>query len=117
IVRYNRYYLGDKPQYLDDPAGEFWFDKKGAGGRLYLRPPGDGDPNTMHLEAAQRQNLIDSTAMSHVAITGLTFRFSNPYWRLEGVPYIDGPNLDTACVHLLGSAKDVRIANCRFDHV
>ena len=45
-------YLEDKPQYLDSP-GEFWFDKKGEGGRLYLRLPGDQDPNTAHVEVAQ----------------------------------------------------------------
>ncbi len=44
IIRGCRYYLEDKPQYLDSP-GEFWFDKKGDGGRLYLRLPGDQDPN------------------------------------------------------------------------
>lgn len=53
IVRYNRYYLEDKPQYLDDPEGEFWFDKRGEGGRLYLRLPGDADPNSVHIEAAR----------------------------------------------------------------
>ena len=39
IMRNMRYYLEDKPQYLDDPEGEFWFEKKGEGGRLYLRLP------------------------------------------------------------------------------
>jgi hypothetical protein len=29
IFRGMRYYLEDKPQYLDDPNGEFWFDKRG----------------------------------------------------------------------------------------
>ncbi len=28
IMRNMRYYLEDKPQYLDDPDGEFWFEKK-----------------------------------------------------------------------------------------
>ena len=35
-MRNMRYYLEDKPQYLDDPEGEYWFEKKGNGGRLYL---------------------------------------------------------------------------------
>ncbi len=34
IMRNMRYYLEDKPHYLDDPDGEYWFEKKGAG-----RPP------------------------------------------------------------------------------
>ncbi len=45
IVAHHRYYLEDKPQYLDDPDGEFWFDKKGNGGRLYVILPGGTDPN------------------------------------------------------------------------
>ena len=51
IFRGMRYYLEDKPQYLDDPNGEFWFDRKGQGGTLYVRLPGDVDPNGVHLEA------------------------------------------------------------------
>ena len=43
LITRNRYYLEDKPHYLDEP-GEFWFEKKGAGGRLHLRLPGDRDP-------------------------------------------------------------------------
>ena len=59
IIRGCRFYLEDKPQYLDSP-GEFWFDKKGNGGRLYLRLPGDQDPNTARVEVAKRIHMIDS---------------------------------------------------------
>ena len=84
IVRFNRYYLEDKPHYLDDPQGEFWFDRKGGGGRLYLRLPGGADPNDVRIEAARRNSLIDSAGMSHVYISALAFRFTNPHWRLDG---------------------------------
>ncbi len=84
IIRGCQYYLEDKPQYLDSP-GEFWFDKKGNGGRLYLRLPGDQDPNTAHVEVARRIHMIDSRAMSHVHVRGLTFRFANVYWNLVAV--------------------------------
>src|ERR1039458_712052 len=57
ITRNMRYYLEDKPQYLDDPEGEYWFEKKGAGGRLYLRPPGGIDPNAAQIEAVAGINL------------------------------------------------------------
>ncbi len=117
IVRYNRYFLEDKPHYLDDPEGEFWFDRKGAGGRLYIRLPGGADPNTVQVEAARHSMLIDSTGLSHVEISGLTFRFTNPYWRLEGVPYHHGPNLDTACIRLLGASTGLVVRNCTFEHV
>ncbi|MFW6153905.1 MAG: LamG-like jellyroll fold domain-containing protein [Planctomycetota bacterium] len=117
IVRYNRYFLEDKPHYLDDPNGEFWFDRKGAGGRLYLRLPDGADPNTAHVEAARHSTLIDATALNHVEISGLTFRFTNVFWRLDGVPYTHGDDLDTACIRVLGSATGLQVSNCRFEHV
>ena len=117
IVKFCRYFLEDKPQYLDDPEGEFWFDKKGQGGRLYLRLPDGVDPASTAIEAARHLNLIDSDGLSHVHVTGLTFRFTNVYWKLDGVPYNDGKALDTACIRLYGPGKDIRVANCRFEHV
>ena len=117
IIRFNRYFLEDKPHYLDDPDGEFWFDRKGPGGRLYLRLPKGADPNATHVEAARHQNLIDSTGLSRVEISGLTFRFTNLFWRLDGVPYTHGTNLDTACIRVLGSSTGLRISHCLFEHV
>jgi hypothetical protein len=117
IIKGCRYFLEDKPQYLDDPAGEFWFDKKGPGGRLYLRLPEGLDPASADIEAARHLNLIDSEAMSHVHVTGLAFRFTNIYWKLSGVPYEDGKALDPACIRLYGPGKDIRVANCLFEHV
>ena len=133
----NRYYLEDKPQYLDSP-GEFWFDRKGEGGRLYLRLSGDRDPNQAVVEAARHFNLIEDKAsaaspnrldilkpgeadkletsgISHVQITGLTFRLTNTCWDLTQ-PSWGHKEVDNACIRLLGSSDDVRISNCRFEH-
>ncbi|MFP4058633.1 MAG: LamG-like jellyroll fold domain-containing protein [Candidatus Brocadiia bacterium] len=115
IIRGNRYYLEDKPHYLDAP-GEFWFQKKGPGGRLYLRLPGDRDPSAVHIEAARHPNLVDSTGMSHVAITGLTFRFTNVFWDLTARGFVH-KDVDCACVRMLGTGRDIRVAHCRFEHV
>ncbi len=119
IIRGCQYYLEDKPQYLDS-SGEFWFDKKGNGGRLYLRLPGDQDPNTAHVEVARRIHFIESRGMSHVHIRGLTFRFANRYWNLLAAPYwVSHESLDVepGCIRLLGSGTDIEIANCAFEHV
>ncbi len=119
IIRGCRYYLEDKPQYLDSP-GEFWFDKKGRGGRLYIRLPGDRDPNTVDVEVAERIHIIESRGMSHVHIRGLTFRFPNVYWDLLAAPYwVSHETIDVepACIRLLGSGADIEVANCVFEHV
>ena len=115
IIRHNRYYLEDKPHYLDE-AGEFWFERTGRGGRLYVRLPGDAEATGAAVEAARHHNLIDSTGMSHVHVTGLTFRFLNPWWDLTARGFVH-KDVDGACVRLLGSGRDIRVANCKFEHV
>jgi len=119
IIRGCRYYLEDKPHYLDEP-GEFWFDRKGEGGRLYIRLPGERDPNRARVEVAKRIHVIESTGMSHIRISGLTFRFTNVYWRLTASPWWvshESKDVEPACVRLLGPGRDIRIANCRFEYV
>jgi hypothetical protein len=119
IIRGCQYYLEDKPQYLDSP-GEFWFDKKGNGGRLYLRLPGDQDPNKEHVEVARRIHMVDSRGMSHVRIRGLTFRFANVYWNPIAAPYwVSHESLDVqpGCVRLLGSGTDIEVSHCTFEHI
>lgn len=119
IIRGCQYYLEDKPHYLDSP-GEFWFDKKGNGGRLYLRLPADQDPNLATVEVGRRIRMIDSQAMSHVQVRGLTFRFANVYWNLVAAPYwVSRENVDVepGCVRLLGSGTNILVSHCRFEHV
>ena len=124
IMRGMRYYLEDKPQYLDDPDGEYWFDKKGEGGRLYLRMPGDADPSTVRIEAAKRSNLINGEKVENLHISGLTFRFTQPAWDLTEItwdfstkPWGFRPEMHPGCVRVWGAGKDIRIANCLFEHV
>ena len=119
ISRGCQYYLEDKPQYLDS-AGEFWFAKKGKGGRLYLRLAGDQDPNRARVEVARRIHMIDSRGMSHVRVRGLTFRFANVYWNLIAAPYwVSHESIDVqpGCVRLLGSGTDIEVSHCIFEHV
>ena len=119
LIRGCKYYLEDKPQYLDSP-GEFWFDKKGKGGRLYIRLPGDADPNEERVEVARRIHAIESKGMSHVHIDGLTFRFTNIYWNLMAAPYWvshETVDVEPACVRLLGSGTDIQVTHCAFEHV
>jgi hypothetical protein len=124
IMRNMRYYLEDRPQYLDDPDGEFWFEKKGAGGRLYLRLPGDADPNVARVEAGKRPNLVNGEKVEYLDVSGLTFRFTPSMWDLTSAPWdfrttpwgVRG-DLHPGCVRVWGSGKGIRIANCLFEHV
>ncbi|MDH7569639.1 MAG: laminin G domain-containing protein, partial [Armatimonadota bacterium] len=122
IIKGNRYFLEDKPHYLDDPDGEFWFDKKGEGGRLYLRLPGDLDPNTVQVEAGRHIAIIDSTGMNHIHISGLVFRFTNFFWDLTAPAYRYPDfsrryELDAAAIRLVGPGQDIRVSNCLFEHL
>jgi hypothetical protein len=119
IIRGCQYYLEDKPQYLDSP-GEFWFDRKGKGGRLYLRLPHDRDPNGVRVEVAKRVHMVESRGMRHVRIRGLTFRFANAYWNAIAAPYWvshENEDVQPGCVRLLGSGSDIQVSSCVFEHV
>jgi hypothetical protein len=124
IMRNMRYYLEDKPQFLDDPDGEYWFDKKGKGGRLYVRLPGDADPNAARVEAGKRPNLVDGEKVEHLRISGLTFRFTTAPWDITAstwdwstTPWGLRSEAHPACVRVWGSGRDIQIANCLFEDV
>jgi len=124
IFRQMRYYLEDKPHYLDDPDGEFWFAKKGKGGRLYLRLPGNADPNRARVEAGKRTELVYGKRVKHLEISGLDFRFTNHPWALDVTswdfstkPWGFREDAHPAAVRIWGDGLDIRIANCRFADV
>lgn len=107
-----RYYLDDNPRYLDE-GGEFWFASSGSNkGRLYLRLPGDADPNTMRIEVAERTTLIDLQRVEHLVISGLDFRFTNMPER-KVWPWMTKPEV----ISLQGTGQDIRISNNTFYHV
>ena len=113
IVTGNRYYLEDKPQFLD-AAGEFWAEQRGNGARIFLRLSDDRKPNEAVIEAAKFTNLIDSPGMNHVAISGLSFRETNTYWDLTQ-PGWGHKDVNNACIRIQGPADDVRVTHCVFE--
>ena len=121
VARHHRYYLEDKPQFLDDPDGEFWFEKKGNGGRLYVILPGGTDPNQVSLEAGKETTLIHMEEKQHVYFSGLSFRFTNVSWELTELPW--DPNFELkksnypSCIRVWGGGSDIRVSNCKFLHV
>ncbi|MCU0871857.1 MAG: LamG domain-containing protein [Pirellulaceae bacterium] len=124
IFRGMRYYLEDKPQYLDDPAGEFWFDKRGAGGTLYARLPGGIDPQTVRIEAGRHSDLVLGSDVQHLEISGLDFRWTTQPWELDVAswdfrtkPFGVRPEAHPACIRIWGRGEAIRISNCRFQDV
>ena len=121
IARNHRYYLEDKPHFLDDPDGEFWFEKKGKGGRLHVILPKGTEPNTVDIEAGKEPILIKLEGKNHIYISGLSFRFTNVSWDLTELPWgvKMAPKEDVfpAAIRVWGGGSDLKIANCRFDNV
>jgi len=115
IITGNRYFLEDRPNFLDEP-GEFWFERKGEGGTLYVRLPADRDPREARVEAARHINLMDLDSARHVRIEGLVFRFNNVFWDLTARGFVHR-DVEGAAIRLLGSGEDVQIRHCRFEHV
>ncbi len=112
-----RYYLEDMPQWLDSP-GEFWFDKKGKGGKLYIRLPGDADPNKMAIEVGEYETLIDSTEARHLHISGLAFRFTDWYYDYPGPQWHPSREAkQVAIFRLNGGGEDIVLRNNTFEHV
>ncbi len=115
IIAGNRYFLEDRPNFLDAP-GEFWFERRGEGGTLFVRLPGDRDPGAVPVEAARHPVLVDLEAARHLRIENLTFRCTNVFWDLTARGFVHR-DVEAAAVRLLGRGDDVRIAHCRFEHV
>lgn len=121
ISRNNRYYLEDKPQFLDDPDGEFWFDKKNTGGQLYVILPDGINPNDVILEAGKETTLIDLEEKNHISFSGLTFKYTNVAWDLTELPwakdFVLKKHLFPACIRVWGGGEDLRVSNCKFRDV
>ena len=133
IITRNRYFIEDRPQFLDAP-GEFWFDRNAAGGgTLYLRLPDDADPNTVRVEAANRSVLMEfREQLQNVKITGLTFRFTNVNWMhwesywwwqcggniwLAAIRILDVGDIDKSATVKGCVLENIEISHCVFEHV
>ncbi len=115
IFKGHRYYLEDRPQWLDQ-AGEFWFDKKDKGGTLYVWLPNDIDPNTVTIEAAKRLTAVNATDVKSLTVTGLAFRFFNVLWDLDAKQY-DSEAVHAGVIRTRGKIQRLQVDHCRFEYV
>ena len=107
--RYCRYFLENKPQFLDSP-GEFYFLNNDGRKRLFLRLPDDGNPNKTRIEIAKHSTIIEIREKKHIEISGLSFRFENIEDWLANNEYV-------SAIQLLGNIKNVCVSHCKFEHV
>lgn len=110
----NRYWFEDKPDFLD-VEGEFWFDKKGNGGRLYVKFNQDIDPNSLTIEAAKYRTFIDTKSISNIDISGLTFKFGNVWWHLDARQFAG--DVITAGIRISGGGENISIHHNKFEHL
>lgn len=115
IIRGNRFYLEDKPQWLDEP-GEFWVERQGRSATIYARFPRDADPSSFAIEAGHHPHILDAEQLHHVEIAGLTFRFTNVHWDYN-IPRWAHPDLMAGVIRLNGSGDGIVIRHCTFEHV
>jgi hypothetical protein len=112
----HRYYLENKPQFLDQ-AGEFWAEKANeTSTRLYLRLPDGQDPNSVTMEAAKRYSQIESANLQNIEISNLGFRFNNRAWDYT-LSWFFGKEVDPAAIRIQGTARNVTVKNCTFEYV
>ncbi len=115
IITGNRYYLENKPQWLDED-GEFWVEARGNGARIYLRLPDGSNPNNTTIEAGRHTAIIKSDSLAHVEIAGLAFRFTNVVWNYD-TPRWATIGLQDAVLRLAGDADGIHVRHCVFEHV
>ncbi len=71
------FFLENMAKFLDE-AGEWYFSANGADARtLYVRLPGDTDPNTATVEVARYQVILDIVGQRHINVSGLTLTGGN----------------------------------------
>jgi hypothetical protein len=112
-----RYYLEDKPHYLDEPSEYYLAALDGGKHRLFVRLPEDRDPRGAHIEGSRLPVLVTiESGCSHLAVSGLSF--THTYWPLaaQSIRSIfagGGP----ACIEMAGHGRDLAVTNCRFTYV
>jgi hypothetical protein len=123
LSRGMKYYLEDKPHYLDDmETGEYWFEKKGDKGTLHLLLPGGADPNKAVIEVGKESTLIELADQNHITVSGLSFKFTNVSWDLTEKPWSNNKfrikeHVHPACIRVWGGGDYITVANCRFEHM
>ncbi len=106
-----RYYLANKPQYLDVP-GEWYVEKD----RIYLKLPGNADPKSARIEMGMHKTLIDLRDISDIEISGLEFRYTDLFEFGKPGFSIYEDDHETAGVRMQGNVRNAVVKNNHFIH-
>jgi hypothetical protein len=113
---WNHFMIENAAALLDSP-GEYFYARKGANaGRLYLRPAGDVNPNTVTYEVAQIHMFITINDKSNIVISGLEFRYNDP----DNSASKDSTRHNTKpapCILVVGNCSDIIVKNNSFCNV
>ena len=109
----NRYYIENVLQFLDEP-GEFFVKPNSdpQAGRLFIRVPGDRDPNTVVIEAGRLQQLLYIQDQHDIVVSGLRFSFLDVPLR-PGMPF-PLHYVDPTAIRIIGDCRSITVSNCRF---
>lgn len=113
--KFDRYALEGLPRFLDIP-GEVASGPDASGRNiLYLRLPGDRDPNEVKIEVPTRPSIIGIEHQKHIEISGLTFRLvSLP---TPGSREARNAALYSAALQIRGNTAHINVHHCNFDHL
>ncbi len=112
--KFNRYILEALPQFLDSP-GEYCYMENGKfAGRLYLRLPGDCNPNESQIELAKELFILHISNQSNIDISGLSFRFSNIIDC--GTSQARHAAIYASAIRLNGSCSNIKMSNLKVDN-
>ncbi len=115
--KYDRYYLEGLPKFLDSP-GEFCHSKSKEGkfpGRLFIRLPGDRNPNSSIIEAGKEAVLVNIKNKSNIMLSGLDLRFSNA--TDCGTKKARHAALHASAIRIIGECSNIRILNSEISNV
>ncbi|MCL4338144.1 DUF1565 domain-containing protein [Patescibacteria group bacterium] len=74
ISQYTKYYVENKPQFLDE-KGEWFYDKKS--GILYIWPLEEKNPKNLDIEISKRSFGLNLSKASNFIVDGLTIKYIN----------------------------------------
>ncbi len=117
--RYSRYQLEGLPAFLDQP-GEWCYVEAGKdAGRIYLRLPGDRDPNQVNIEVAEHPIILAIHDRSNVEISGLSFRGNNStplHDPTHAKHELRHATIYMGMINCRGNCSNITVRNCDFSH-